>query len=95
MAANIIYPTAEQWALLGDILDELGEGGIIVPPDTAAHMLSRGVPGERVTETTYLNDYDFGGDADIFLDVARPDNYAYEQLLSAISPGNASSDSGV
>ncbi len=86
MAANVIYPTPEQWALLGDILDGLGEGGIVVPPETAELMKARGVTQEQLDATTHLSDYDYGGDADVFVDVARPDSYAYGELISALSP---------
>ena len=86
MAAHVIYPTPEQWAQLAEIFDALEEGGIIVPPDTAEHMRARGVTQEQLDGTTYLADYDYGGDADLFIDIARPGNYAYEELTSALAP---------
>jgi hypothetical protein len=89
MAAYVVYPTREQWQVLGEIIDALGEGGIIVPPDTAEQMRARGVTQEQLDGTTYLDDYDYGGDADLFVDVARPDNFAYMGLMSALSEGGA------
>lgn len=89
MAANVIYPTPEQWELLGEILSSLGEGGIIVPPETAEQMKSRGVTQDQLDDTTYLADYDYGGEADVFVDVARPDNYAYDELMAALAPESA------
>lgn len=84
MAANVIYPTPEQWALLGEIFGALGEGGIIVPPDAAERMKASGVTQEQLDETTYLGDYNYGGDADVFVDIAEPGSYAYEELMAAL-----------
>lgn len=68
MAANMIYVTDEQWKVLSPILDELQEGGIIVPPDYVRK--AEEVTGTSVADAELYHDgYDYGGQAGILVDV--------------------------
>ena len=85
MAANVIYPTPEQWAVLSEIFEALGEGGVIVPPETAARLIEGGAAKEDLEGLTFLDPYDYGGDPDLWLDIARPDSFAHRELKEALT----------
>ena len=66
MAANVVV-TEKEWRVLGPILARLGEGGILVPPN-AAKDFKQSV-GKEVPNDVLVEDYDFGGQADVVIDV--------------------------
>lgn len=79
MAANIVViRDEEQWALIGRLLDRLGEGGIIVPPEKCEH-LDENCPGwEDMLYDTI--EYNFSSDHDIYVSVAKDENPAESTL---------------
>lgn len=85
MAANVIYATAEQWAALSEILEALDEGGVIVPPETAALLLEGGATKEELEGLTFLDQYDYGGDPDVWLDIAKPGSFAHHELKDVLA----------
>jgi len=74
MAANIYVPTPADWGVIQEMLSVLEEGGIIVPPDKAVEYQSR--HGDWEDKLDIPIDYDYGGEADLFVDVARDGNMA-------------------
>lgn len=84
MAAYVHYPTPQEWEVITTLLSTLREGGIIVPPETVEELKERGVTQEQLDGLTYLEDYGFGGEADVLVDVARDNNYAFGELLEAL-----------
>jgi hypothetical protein len=72
MAACIVVPTEEQWAVLKPILRALGEGGVIISPKIALTLESEGI-----NIPCYDDNYDFGGDADIWLEVVEDMDHFY------------------
>lgn len=85
MAANVIYPTPEQWAALSEIFETLGEGGVIVPPETVTLLLEGGATKEELEDLTFLDPYDYGGDPDVWLDIAKPNSFAHAALREALT----------
>jgi len=77
MAAYIIRPNKKEWAGLKKILDEGGEGAIIITPAMQEWLEAQGVKAA----TGSLVDYDFGGEPDLMLDVmGSPQHYALQAL---------------
>ena len=72
MSANIITPTKEEWDILSTLLGELGEGGVIVAPDVVEKLNKKGIEIESYDES-----YDYGGEADIWLDVAYDEDHLF------------------
>ena len=65
MAAYIVRPSEKEWKVVGKILAECGEGAIIIPPAMQQWLKEQGVKADAGS----LVDYDFGGEADISVDV--------------------------
>lgn len=80
MAATIVVIRDEkQWEVVQDLLGQLEQGGIIVPPETV-ERLDENCPGwEDMIDDKYI-DYDFGGEADVLVDIARDQNHAAATL---------------
>lgn len=88
MAANLyVVPEADEEAIR-NMLDVLEEGGIVIFPDSVAHLKARGVAPEEYDGD--LIDYDFGGEADCWIDTlccpkdpkdTQFYNYAYNALV--------------
>lgn len=79
MAANVVIIRDEQeWEVINRVLVELNEGGIIVPPEECKR-LDENIPGWEDEVETFI-DYDFGGDADVFVDIARNGNFASDAI---------------
>jgi len=70
MSAYVVTPTPEEWAVLAPLLRKLGEGGVLVPPAMKARAAEQGLEFPR-----WLEDYDFGGDPDVWLDVVYHDEH--------------------
>lgn len=80
MVATIILPNPEEWAVIRPFLESCKRGAVVIPPDVAEELRSDGFsvsPGN-------LDGYDYGGEADIIIDVIDdPDHYATEYLQEA------------
>jgi hypothetical protein len=72
MAANIITPTKEEWEILSPILAELGEGGVIIAPNVVEKLNKKGIEID-----SYDENYDYGGEADIWLDVVYDEDHMF------------------
>ena len=73
MPAYVVCPTEEQWQVLLEILGEINEGGILVSPKSRELIREkRGFDPADIEDQPI--DYDFGGDADIYLDIVYPTN---------------------
>jgi hypothetical protein len=72
MAANIITPTKKQWEILSPILAELDEGGVIVAPGVVEKLNTKGIE-----IASYDERYDYGGEADIWLDVVYDEDHMF------------------
>lgn len=77
MAAYLKFPTEEEWEVLRRFLNN--EGCIIIPPPEAIYLSN--VLGSTWTDFTErhrdrLMEYDFAGDADVWVDIASKDSYA-------------------
>lgn len=83
MAATVVaIRDKEEWNRVIDLLGRLEQGGIIVSPE-ACEILDSEHPGWEDGLDKYI-DYDFGGEPEVMIDVARPDNFAMESLKNAI-----------
>ena len=65
MAAYIVRPSKQEWAIVEKFLDRCKEGAIVVTPAMQEWLDSQHVK----VRAGALVDYDFGGEADILLDV--------------------------
>lgn len=65
MAAYIVRPSEQEWKVVSKILSECGEGAIIIPPSMQQWLKEQGITARAGS----LVDYDFGGEADISVDV--------------------------
>jgi hypothetical protein len=75
MAATIVVIRDEKkWEVVEELLGDLEEGGIIVPPEEV-ERLDENFPGWEDHLEKYM-EYDFGGDPNVLVDVARNDNFA-------------------
>lgn len=76
MAAYVVLVRDEKkWEVISKLLCEVGEGGILVPPDTA-RKLDEDFP-DWENKIDRLMDYDYGGgDYDVVIDIALNGNFA-------------------
>ena len=86
MAAYVVVVRDEnEWEIISRVLGELRQGGIIIPPEKVEH-LDENFPGWEDHLDTFI-DYDFGGEPDIAIDIARAGNHACsvidDQLIEA------------
>ena len=85
MAAILKVPNEEEWAVLVKYLDN--EGCIIFPPRDAEalakalNMEIMDVPREIEGK---LIEYDFGGQPDVYLDIAYQGTFAYESAYDEL-----------
>lgn len=78
-ATVVVIRDEKQWEVIQDLLEQLEQGGILVPPDTV-ERLDENCPGwEDMLDDKYI-DYDFGGEYDVVFDIARNGNYADKAL---------------
>lgn len=85
MAANIVVLRDErEWLIVSRVLSELEQGGIIVSPDTI-ERLDENFPGWE-DEIDQPIEYDFGGEPDIAIDIARNGNHADQALDDYLIP---------
>jgi len=82
MAAIVVVPTKEEWEVVNAVLARCAEGGILVSPDAAEKIKKKfkiEIPdGECI-------DYDFGGSADVLLDVVfDPDQFAVPFIVKHV-----------
>jgi len=71
MAAVVVVPTKEEWEVVNAVLARCAEGGIIVSPNAAKEIEKKfkiKIPDGEVI------DYDFGGSADVLLDIVFDDD---------------------
>lgn len=83
MAATIVCPSEEAWEHIRSFLADLQDGGIVIPPGIGDKIEEqRGFRPEDIEEE--FIEYDFGSDADIWIDVVNsPDHYAVDALAAA------------
>jgi hypothetical protein len=67
MAANIIYPDAQWWALYKEFLEEVGDGAIIVSPEAQEQLKERGWRPE--TARHFAVDYPIWDEPHCMIDV--------------------------
>lgn len=85
MAATVVVIRDEkQWEIVLDVLGQLEQGGIIVHPDKV-EQLDENFPGWEDHLDKYI-EYDFGGEAELMVDVARLDNFAGNTLDDILIP---------
>lgn len=81
MAALLKFPTEREWETLERFLNN--EGCIIIPPKYARKLSSaRGsnITDQSETFDNTLIDYDFGGEPDVWVDVAYSGTLSYETV---------------
>lgn len=88
MAAFLKFPTEREWEVLVKFLDN--EGCIIVPPDVAMEISS--ARGSNITDQCEewedkLIEYDFGGEPDVYVDIAYRDTFAYGTVVEELNGG--------
>lgn len=87
MAAFLKFPTEKEWEVLVKFL--ANDGCIIVPPDVAMEISS--ARGSNITDQQEKwhgarIEYDFGGEADIWVDIAYKDTLSYEAVVEELYP---------
>lgn len=83
MAAYIIIPNEAEWPIIRNFLERLEGGAIVIPADVALELSDKfGVmPQDIFNLNGTFVDYDFGGEADIFVDVMWiADHYAMNTI---------------
>lgn len=80
MAAKIVIIRDEkEWEIVGRVLDALGDGGIIIPPEKCEH-LDENMPDWEDHLGTELECYDFDGGSDKRADIAYGGSDAYNAI---------------
>ncbi len=75
--ATVIIPTKEQWGLLQELGLTKAGAVVLISPEIAESCKITGAEPE-------FNDYDYGGEADVWLDVIASENhYALAPILDA------------
>ena len=83
MAANVVVIRDEQkWEIIRELLADLCQGGIIIPPEQA-ERLDENFPGWEDHLDTYI-EYDFGGEPEVTIDVAYEGSYAQRTIDSQL-----------
>lgn len=85
MAAYVVIPTPAEWEVLNRIFGARDEGGIIITPEAFEKLKGKGFGNEQINGLHFLEGYDYGGEGDYWIDVARPGNYAYTELKKVLS----------
>lgn len=88
MAAFLKFPTEKEWEVLVRFLNN--EGCIIVPPDVAMEISSaRGsnITDQREEWVNKLIEYDFGGEPDVWVDIAYKNTLGYEAVVEEVNGG--------
>ena len=86
MAATVIViRDKEEYSRIVDLLGQLEEGGIIVSPSGCESLDVSNTGWEQVLsdEGNYI-DYDYGGQCEVMIDVARGSDYATDELIGSI-----------
>ena len=90
MSAYVHVIPDEEYEILQKYLDE---GAVLVRQSVAEEI------GEKTGENPdglYLDGYDFGGDADVWVDVVRnKDHMAYDAIIKEITGEEADTSDGV
>lgn len=80
MAATLRIITKEQEQLLNTLLE--GEGIVLMTEDAAKQVAKQlGVSPEELNEL-YVDSYDYGGEADKWVDVVRSEEHLFVDYLS-------------
>jgi len=83
MAAYIVRVSEADWPVVRHYLNELQQGGIIVPPEVAVELERQ--TGEDFPDGELIEDYDFYGEADIWVDVAlTADGFPGEAIVEHV-----------
>ena len=88
MAANIVViRDPKAWSIVDAVFSELDRGGIVIGPDQAQELDE--TFGQTWEEDTrlYLADYDFGGEADLWVDLFN--EMAREAVEKAVEEAKA------
>lgn len=80
MAAYVRVLTEEEWKVLESVLDDIGDGGILVPPDAAKEFTK--ATGFVIEGGEHL-EYDFGGYTDYYIDVLRDSDSCVGEALKS------------
>lgn len=89
MAATVVViRDLAEWEVILNFLGKLEEGGIVVPPAEASQYDASYGAGWETNLDKYV-DYDFGGQAEVLVDVARGDNFAGSTLKDLIEEARA------
>ena len=88
MAATIKILNEEQHKIIREILSSNGEGVILVNPEIAEELAERVNLTTEELDGVVLDDYDFGGDADIWVDRALcMESYATDEIICSLVGG--------
>lgn len=80
MAARVVIPEVSDWDIISSFLDDCCEGAVVIPPAVAITLREQGA---ELPEAGSLIEYDFGGEADVWLDVVTsPDHYAIRAVTA-------------
>ena len=83
MGAYIVRVEKEHWPILQRYLNTLQEGGILVAPHIAEQIEAD--TGESFPDGELLEDYNYGGEADLYIDVVhRMDHWSIPLILKHI-----------
>lgn len=92
-ATVVVIRSNEEWEIINRVLVELKEGGIIVPPIEAARFDQKYAEDWEYELPGDLQfDYDFGGEADIWIDVLREGNHADEAVTYELNAQEGAED---
>jgi hypothetical protein len=89
MAAVLVFPTESEWVVIEPFLEACKEGALVVTP--LQHATFQRLAGGPID--TYLKNYDFGGQADLSIDVVHdlPDWGTREEAVEELEKGESDS----
>lgn len=99
MGAYLVCPSENDWAVIERFLRDCAEGALVLSPAVVAGFKKKyGVDLTDVKIERHLEDYDFGGDADLWIDCLNDpesDNWSSHALKEHLGlDDDQRSDSG-
>lgn len=84
MAAKVICPTDEEWAVLQGIFSRCGDGAVLLSPEVRSKLRDW---KHRDPDNAELPDYGFGDEPDVVLDVYTDptrEHFSLDAILDAL-----------
>lgn len=83
MAAYAVPVSKADWPIVSKYLSALQEGGILISPNMVRELEKQA--GKPFDGEVFLDDYEFGGEADLWVDIVRAESHmAFDAVLETL-----------